>query len=199
MINETRINKIISEEINRFILKETINFNNLSNDAATLNNSLNQMSKFDSSRYNQEVNNFLYGLEYYSIQIINAIKRCVNSQNINEINVSDFGIHVPQELGGNLWQNMQHSYYKTKNALYGIMNNKRYSTQNKRNNNNGKQTNVKSEKLLVLLGKLTQYQNTYQTLVTKYSLNQGAFTPEPQRILFQIIPSIAQNAQGNNP
>ena len=107
-----KIKSIIREEIGRFIINE--NINNLSRYANTINGYLNQMANIDSLQ--PQVKQVTMNFMKYCIQIIHAINRCVQANSLNE-SLSNWGINVPPELGGNFWNDAVRGYYKTKNFL----------------------------------------------------------------------------------
>lgn len=198
------IDRIIKEEINRFILSEAIDFTNLVGYSNQLNTSIGNLRNLNSNGFNEELNNFLRDLSIYGIQIIAAINRCAQANNLNEAswgNLSSYGINLPGELGGNLWSDAKEGYWKTVNFLNRNRNGGRggYANGNRRGTNNN---SVPSEKLSVLLQGLPNWQQRYRVIDAKYNI--GNITQEPHAILNGIVPNIEreynaqmQNAQGN--
>lgn len=107
-----KIKKIINEEINKFIINE--NINSLMQLANRINNELNKLKNH--SVTDSSLNTFINNFEVYCIQVIHAIKRCVKANNLNE-GLSNWGLNLPPELGGNFWNDARRGYYKTKNFL----------------------------------------------------------------------------------
>lgn len=207
-----RINRIIQEEINKFLISEAIDFTNLKTYANDLNNSLGEISNVSNNNgMDKGLKQFLYNFVVYCVQIIAAINRCIQANTLNEVSMgslSSYGINLPGELGGNLWQDAKQGYYGTKRFFqrggYGNSKSSGYA--------NGKQVNantVPSVKLSVLLQNLPRWQRDYQTAYTKYNLaNNVRLTSDFNKIIGNngIIPNIQneynaqmRNAQGTNP
>ena len=160
----SKIDRIIKEEIDNFILNEVADFQRLSQLNKTLYTLTNEMSK-TMSVANLDVNRqkFMNNFKIYCLQIINAIKRCVQRQSINEVSflggtinlggLSDYGINIPGHLGGNLYNDYLKGYH-------GLQ--KYFSNGN--NDNNGNGNTVKSVKLLVLLQNLPRWQQAYSQM-----------------------------------
>ena len=202
-----KIGKIIREEIEKFIIKENANFNSLAvcgNQLETYAKSLGAYTFYNEPK---DVRAFFAKLQYYSLQIIFAIRRCVQSQNINESflgNVGNgikgfangvlngmknssnrglnaYGINLPNEI--NFWNNAKRGYYAAKRSV-----------EQKGKQQNGDSTttvgdsvnknNVQSRPLSVLLQQdFLWYENTFSNLTNKY----GPFkTQAPQDILTYI-------------
>lgn len=209
------INKIISEEINRFILSEAIDFSNLRYYSNQLNKAIGGLRNLNSNGFNDELKEFFKDLSIYGIQIIAAINRCVQGNNLNEVRfggLRDYGINLPAELGGNFWSDAKEGYWKTARYMngYGNGGGRGGYASGSRRNSNGRaalvmnNNTVSSEKLSVLLQELPRWQQTYRAMDAKYNI--GNLTQEPYVILGQIIPNIEteyntqmQNAQGTNP
>ena len=199
-----RVNKIIREEIEKFILQENINFNNLANYGQKLESLVQELARYKHSASHQDINNFLDSLMYFALQIVFAIQRCVNAQSLNEslgsglwnvfgrntigafndnnlTNLSSYGINVPHEI--NFWQNAKRGYYDTKRHLNNSQNN---SYQNKKGTNNN---TVQSKQLAALLQQdLPIVQKNYQKILTKY----GNFKIETPKNILQTIYEINQ-------
>ena len=193
------IKEIIREEIEKYILSEAVNVTPLSNHIQPLNNYFNEIKRINGGN-NPNVDRYLNDLNSYILQIISAIKRCVNSNSLNE-GLRDYGFEYPQELGGNLWYDMKNSYYNTKNFINRF--------RNKGNNNSyanarsGGNNTFKQEKLSILLNKLQTYKLNYSSLQNEIdNLSQA-----PHYALYEIeqlqneYTSLVQqnNAQGTNP
>lgn len=201
------INRIIKEEINKFILSEAIDFNNLRNYSNQLNKCVGNIRNINSNRFSNDLKKFFNDLTIYGVQIIAAINRCMQANNLNEASwgsLSSYGINLPGVLGGNMWQDAKQGYYGTKNFLQrGRGYNNLYGNSN--GNANGQRINpntVPSVKLSELLKKLTQWQTEYRNKNSQYNID--SFTQEPYNMLARIIPSIQneynaqmQNAQGH--
>lgn len=106
------LKEIINEEINKFIINE--NINSLTQYANGINNQLNRLKNH--SVTDRSLNTFIRNFEVYCIQVIHAVNRCVKANNLNE-GLSNWGINIPPELGGNFWNDAKRGYYKTKNFL----------------------------------------------------------------------------------
>lgn len=204
------ISRVIKEEINRYILSEAVDFTNLQTYANELNNSLGNISTLSNDNtVDKGLRKFLYDFVVYCVQIIAAINRCIKANSLNEAlgGLSNYGINLPPELGGNLWNDAVRGYYNTKNFL-----------QNRRGNYNGNsasgyangrvnQNTVPSVKLSFLLQQLPKWQQAYATKASQYNIMSNVqLTNDFNRILGNngIIPNIQaeytlqqQNAQGN--
>ena len=164
------IDRIIREEIERLILSEVIDFTNLNTYANQLNSSIGEIRNFSANNSIKEgLRKFFYDFVVYCIQIIAAINRCAKANNLNEVNIgglSNYGINLPPELGGNLWQDAKRGYYGTKNFFQnGRGYNGAYGNANGVNSNS-----VPSVKLQVLLQNLQAWQTKYRDIYSKYGL-----------------------------
>ena len=194
-----KIKSIIREEIGRFIINE--NINNLSRYANTINGYLNQMANIDSLQ--PQVKQVTMNFMKYCIQIIHAIKRCVQANSLNE-SLSNWGINVPPELGGNFWNDAVRGYYKTKNFL----NRGRNGMYKGKTSNGINQNTLPSVKLSELLRNLPSWENQcirYQ-LNTKIGNNiinniiQNLYQLNAEYTsMVQATQQQNQNAQGTNP
>ena len=195
------INKIIREEIERYILHEVIDFSGLNGYANQLNRSIGNLRSINTSTFNDDLKTFFNNLSTYGIQVIAAINRCTNAQNLNEAywgGLSNYGINLPGELGGNMVSDFIQGYNWRKNLASRNGKTNAYGNANGRTNNNS----VPSVKLQVLLTQLPQWQQAYANKNSQYGIDN--FTQEPYNILSRIMPSIQQeyqtqiqNAQGN--
>ena len=194
-----KIKSIIREEIGRFIINE--NINNLSRYANTINGYLNQMQNINSLQ--PQISKVATDFMKYCMQIIHAINRCVKANSLNE-GLSNWGINVPPELGGNFWNDAVRGYYKTKNLLTRG----RSGMYNGRTINGINQNTLPSVKLSELLRNLPSWENQcirYQLnqniqgnvingiIQTLYQLNQEYTS------MVQTAQQQNQNAQGTNP
>ena len=180
-----RISQILREEIDKFILREAIDFSPLATASKNLNDAVVELGKYDSSTSQKDIQDYLYKLEYYAIQVVFAANRCVKANSINEglfSSLADYGFEVPREF--TFWNDAKNSYYNTKNFI-GLM-----SGNGKGNGGsfNGGGTNVdpnkvKSEKLQVLLGKLNYFVQEKKKLETKYSFRMEQATQAPLKVL----------------
>lgn len=190
-----KINEIIREEIERYILSEAIDFSSLNGYANQLNRSIGNLRSINTSTFNDDLKTFFNNLSTYGIQVIAAINRCTKAQNLNEVywgGLSNYGINLPGELGGNMVSDFKQGYNWRKRKLA------KNGNANGRTNNNS----VPSVKLQVLLTQLPQWQQAYVNKNSQYGIDN--FTQEPYNILSRIMPSIQQeyqaqinNAQGN--
>lgn len=199
------INKIISEEINKFILSEAIDFTNLIRYSNQLNKSIGNLRNINSNGFNKELKDFFKNLSIYGIQIIAAINRCTKANNLNEASwggLSSYGINLPGELGGNLWSDAKEGYWKTVNFLNRNRNFGRnsYANGNRKDSNSSvnNDNTVPTEKLSVLLQTLPNWQQRYRVMDAKYNI--GNLAQEPYIILTNILPNIEReyNAQIQN-
>lgn len=165
-----KIGRIIREEIERLILSEAIDLTNLNTYANQLNSSIGEIRNFSANNsIKEELRKFFYDFVVYCIQIIAAINRCAQANNLNEVNIgglSNYGINLPPELGGNLWQDAKRGYYGTKNFFQNYRgHNGAYSNANGVNSNS-----VPSVKLQVLLQNLQAWQTRYRDIYSKFGL-----------------------------
>lgn len=205
------ISKIINEEINKLRLLEAVNFNNLKMYANELNNSLGNIAQISNdNNADKGLRKFLYDFTVYCVQIIHAINRCIASNSLNEASfgrLSDYGINLPPELGGNLWSDAKQGYHDTKRFLQG-----RNGYNTSYGNANGKKVNsnsVQSVKLSVLLQNLPKWRQAYNVKNTQYNIaNNPRLSSDFSKILGNrgIIENIQieyntqlRNAQGTNP
>ena len=192
------IKSIINEEINKFIINE--NINSLTQYANGISKELNKLKNH--SVTDRPLNTFIKNFEVYCIQVIHAVNRCVKANNLNE-SLSNWGINIPPELGGNFWNDAKRGYYNTKRFLtrgnYG---------------NNGMATNgvnpntVSSVKLSVLMQQFPQKKQECETKNRQMSLYQQV---PPILAIVQYLEQIyneynnllqqqrQNNAQGTNP
>ena len=210
-----RINKIIREEIERYILSEAIDFTTLNNLANQLRQSLSGISNASSdTSYDQRLRQYFTNFITYCVQIIAAINRCNQAQTLNEVQwggLSNYGINLPRELGGNLWQDAKRGYYGTKNW---VLRKQGKGGNNNTNNSYGNgQVNgktVPTVKLSVLLSQIRAKQNEYAQYNSQFNIvnNNPQLDMEFHKILGNggIIPQIyseyqklvnTTNAQGN--
>ena len=194
-----RINKIIREEIERYILSEAIDFSTLNGYANQLNTSIGKLRNINTTTFKSDLKAFFNNLSTYGIQVIAAINRCSKAQNLNEVywgGLSNYGINIPGELGGNIVSDFKQGYNWTKGKFNKNGTNNAYGNANSTSNINS----VPSVKLQVLLSKLPTLQREYYNVNTKYNID--SFTQEPYNILNRIMPNIQKlvnttNAQGN--
>lgn len=172
-----RINSIIREEINRFILSEAIDFSNLKNYSNELNNYLGEISNVSNDNsIDGNLRKFLHDFVVYCVQIIAAINRCERANSLNEVSLgslSNYGIDLPPELGGNLWQDAKQGYYGTKRFLQrnGRPSSSYGSAIGTRSNQNT--NSVPSVKLSQLLQQLPRWQQEYATKNSQYNLTNN--------------------------
>lgn len=190
---------IIRETVEKYILNE--NVGNIGSYINVLKNLLSEMSQYDSSNDDKRVNYFLERLNYYTIQIIFAIDRCVKANSLNErFSFSELGINIPPELGGNLWRDTKDSYYNAKRFLTGLRGGRSGSSYVKGDVNNP--NSVKTERLSTLLYYLPKYQRWFNRLNGYFGIDQK--TQAPHNILSELNNlnadyNYAKNAQGTNP
>lgn len=194
-----RISQIIREEINNFLLKEAIDFSQFETYAKTLEGYVQQMSNFDLSKtpqnfqtfiQNQATQKFLYNLNYYTIQVVFALRRCAKSQNINEGfgSLSDYGIEVPREI--TIVNDTVNSYNRTKSFI----NRKRNQNANGNAETRDVDTsNVKSEKLLVLFKKVQKFQQTKNNLEYRSGISFESYGYNAPKTIIDYIYRLSQS------
>ena len=170
-----KINKIIREEIERYILSEAIDFSGLNGYANQLNKTLALINNASSNNnYDPKLRKYFYNFVVYCVQIIAAINRCVQSKNLNEAywgGLSNYGINLPGELGGNISSDFKQGYRGTKNWIMG---NGRGNVGNGSYGNgtvNGK--TVPTVKLSILLSQFPQKQQEYANYNFKYNITNN--------------------------
>lgn len=170
-----KIDKIINEEINRFILTEAVDFTNLKMYSDNLNKSLGDISTWSADKsLDKRLRKFFYDFVVYCVQIISAINRCMKANNLDEARfggLSDYGINLPPELGGNLWRDAKEGFYDTTRFI----NNMRGGNYGKGSYASGKPTSssVPSVKLVVLLNNIPKWQTLYKKYDASYSLSSN--------------------------
>ena len=192
--------KIIREEIEKYILKEAVNLTQLENFLPTLDNLKNQIAKIEGIN-NDEINKYLYDLERYIIQIMFGIKRCVSANSLNE-GLRDYGFEVPDELGGNFGRNFVNNFYKGSEYVgrkLGRNNASNYGYSKGKVNPN----TVPSVKLSESLRKFQGYMDKYQDLEARFNNTIWNKSQAPSNALTQIkdlqqvYNTLTTNAQGN--
>lgn len=172
------ISRIIREEINKYIISEDIDFNGLQTLANELNgNSLGIISNASSDKsFDKNLRRYFESVSIYCVQIIAAINRCIQSQNLNEASfgggLSSYGINLPGVLGGNIVSDFNQGYRNTKNWAMGGTNYTNGKAYSKNGNVNGRQ--VPSVKLSVLLSQLPQKRQDYTRYDTSYGISNNA-------------------------
>lgn len=211
-----KIDRIISEEINRYILSEANDLSTLMPYATQLNNSLGQISNISNDKtLSMGARKFIYDFVVYCVQIVGAIKRCVNANSVNEVNMgslSSYGFNLPAVLGGNLWQDAKEGYYKTKDFFQGRGNGRSGGYANASTSVNGQMVNnntVQQVKLAQLLRRMQMWQRDYRIKSAQYGFAANpTITASFNRIIGNggIIPtlkkeydSLAKRTQGNIP
>lgn len=211
-----KIDRIIREEINRYILSEANNLSTLIPYATQLNNALGQISNISNDKtLNVGARKFIYDFVVYCVQIVGAINRCVNANSLNEVNMgslSSYGINIPSVLGGNLWQDAMEGYYKTKNFFQGYGNSRSGGYANKGTSVNGQMVNnttVQQVKLSQLLRRMQMWQRDYRIKSAQYNFAANpTITASFNRIIGNggIIPTLkkeydnlAKTTQGTLP
>ena len=200
-----RIEEIIREEIERFIINENnTEFNELLNCGNHLENKLlPQLGGYAfQNNEKEEVKQYFAKLEVYVFQIIFAIKRCVNKQSINEGFWSNLGngiVNTAKGLGAGAWTGFQNNNRGL--SAYGInlpnsinfWNNAKASYRatkrqlnNKNQNGNGDtvdsrvdKNTIPSRQLSVLLNEdYKWYVSQYENLNRKYGNNIDLRIPQ---------------------
>jgi hypothetical protein len=191
------IKSIINEEINKYIINE--NVNSLMQYTNGINKELNKIKNYTVT--DRALQNFIKNFEVYCIQVIHAVNRCVKANNLNE-GLSNWGINIPPELGGNFWNDAKRGYYKTKNFLT------RGSYGNNGMRNDVNPNTVPSVKLSVLMQQFPQKKQECDSKNAQMSLYQQV---PPILTIVQYLEQIyneynnllqqqqQNNAQGTNP
>lgn len=194
------LNRIITESINKVLLENAqLWFNQLSNHTSDLDVYRRSIKSNDlSGVQDKQVANFIANdFCNFLASLVQALKRCIQSQNINE-SLADYGIQMPGELlaAGNDAKR----YYR--NTIRALTPNYK-ANQGINNNNNQTQANG-NDKLLDLL--TNAYPNIQRDFV-RYNQNYAITQPIPDAynamntIENYIIPIVKKlrNAQGQNP
>jgi hypothetical protein len=146
------INRIIHEEIDRFILTE--NISNLSRFATAIDKELNAINKDRNiNNLNSNLQGFLYKFVTYCAQVVQATNRCVQANSLNE-----GVINLPPELGGNAIRYFKYGY----GVLGGYNGARRFfrnignNIRDRRSTNNVKNARQNASSQAVKLGALLQ-------------------------------------------
>jgi len=205
------IKQIIREEIERYMLREAVDVSLLSKYINPLKSCVQNIRNIGSTN-NQEVDKFIGNLTTYIFQVIFAIQRCVQANNLNEdFRPSDYGFDISPELGGNFINDFESGFYKGANWVNRHLGNNNGTNSNvgANGNPNGNMNlnNVPSVKLSVSLRNLQQYVFAYQNLSGKY---QNILSPHTA-VFYDTFSQLSNlnteyqnlvntaNAQGTNP
>ena len=195
------LNNIITESINKVLLENTqLWFNQLSNHLSELNGYRNSIRNTDlSSMQNRQAANFVAHDFYNFIAALEqALKRCIQAQNINE-SLADYGIQMPNELLA-AGRDAQKYYYGTINALMGRRGN---SAGNQHTDKEPIKTDENQKLLDLLTNTYPKIQQKFQTLNQGYTITQSVPDVYNAMTLIEnyIIPTVQniRNAQGQNP
>ena len=195
------LHKIITEAINNQVL-----FSDLRIHASNLER-FNQNMRNSNTNNNTEISQFLNELYTFTLELTNALKRCINKNNLNEANYSGYGF-ANAPVYSDLYYSMARGF---NNDVMGDIKNKwdrirgkgHYATNNG-NRYNGKNTNLPKNQTLQTL--LTQYypliHQKYIKLNNKYgNAIQNMNPPNPKYIINEIesVISTINKAQGTNP
>ena len=173
-----KIDKIINEEINRFILTEAIDFTNLKMYSDNLNKSLGDISTWSADKsLDKRLRKFFYDFVVYCVQIVSAINRCMKANNLDEARIgslSDYGINLPPQLGGNMWRDAKEGYYDTQRLINKWQGNSRHSyASGSYGGGKPSASSVPSVKLAVLLNDIPKWQTLYKKYDASYSLSSN--------------------------
>lgn len=205
------IKQIIREEIERYMLREAVDVSLLSKYINPLKSCAQNIRNIGSTN-NQEVDKFIGNLTTYIFQVIFAIQRCVQANNLNEdFRPSDYGFDISPELGGNFINDFESGFYKGANWVNRHLGNNNGTNSNVGANGNPNgdtnPNNVPSVKLSVSLRNLQQYVFAYQNLSGKY---QNILSPHTA-VFYDTFSQLSNlnteyqnlvntaNAQGTNP
>lgn len=200
-----RIRQIIREAINNQVLFSDLNI--LANQLERQGNGLRQ------SRNNApEISQFFGELYNFTAALVNAIRKCVNRQNLNEMN--GWGLQFPQTLSNMYYSAMQGlntnvlgDFYNNLKQIKGNLSGKGgyYNSQNNNNKRSGgRQINIpNNEKLQTLLMQYYPLINQkYMNLNRKYNNAIANMNPPYPKNIIQYTENVIQtirNAQGSNP
>ena len=221
------IKRIIREEINKLLISE--NIANLTRYATYFENCARQIGGMQTNALNRNINKFLRDYIIYLLQLKFAIQRCVQANNLNEAyygnrqgwgsrianfykysrlpKLRDFGLNLPDELGGNIIRDFIDGYYLAKgNRDYGGYGNRNV---NGSYANGANRNTVRQVPLSVLLNRYTRYESSYYNVDRSYGIGQivqnqfrGRNIIEESlteiRNLIQEYTAL-KNAQGTNP
>ncbi len=207
------IKTIIREEIDRLLLSEAIDFTQLNTLANQLSRSLDGISQAsNNSSYDQRLRQYFTNFITYCVQIIAAIRRCNQAQTLNEVQwggLSNYGINLPGELGGNIWNDAKRGFYGTKRWLMNRQRNGNTNSSQSYSNGTVNGKTVPTVKLSILLGQIQAKQNEYAAHNQQYGIanNNAQLDMQFQKILGTngIIPQIYQaytaqmQSQNTNP
>lgn len=203
--------RIIREEISRLILSEVLDVSPLKKYVQPLQKCVSELRDMGYTK-NKEINAFLDNICRYIVQVVFGINKCVSANSLDEdFKLSDYGIQYPAELGGNLWNDFEASFYKGANSARRQLNKSGYINNDKKGNNKedapiGDDTNnVPSVKLEESLRNLSQISLRYQEINNKYP-NEISQYANPIYSALSCISNlnnefreIKANAQGTNP
>lgn len=198
-----RIRQIIREAVNNQVLFSDLNI--LANQLEREGNGLRQ------SRNNTaEISQFFGELYKFTAALVNAIRRCVRKQNLNEISsgwgfegsptLSNMYYSMKQGFNQDLLGDMVGNFRQIKNNFTGRSGN----SYQQNGNGGGRPTNIpNNEKLQILL---TQYypliHQKYVNLNRKYNNAIVNMNPAYPKNIIQYTEDVIQtinNAQGQNP
>lgn len=170
-----RIRKIVKEEIERYLINEGIT--SLDEKANSLTSLVQKLGQLEQTQ-NQRVNKYVEDMLEYTVQVINAVKKCSYSGNINE-SFRDYGLNIPDALGGNFFNDFQRGFYNTWNFI-----NRMKGGNNNARSASSMQRNVPSEKLSVLMEQLQDKYDQYRVFVSREDMQHTC--PRHVNILNEI-------------
>ena len=196
-----KVTRIIREEIDRMILRETVDVSPLSNYIDPLKNCAQQIRNIGTTN-NQDIDKFIGNFVTYIFQVIFGIDRCVKANSLNE-GLESYGINYPAELGGNFLRDFESGFYKGANWANRKLNG-RNNVGNANVDNETNPNNVPSVKLSVSLRNLQQYAFQYQNLSGRYQNILSQHTATFYEAFTQLSNLNSEynnmvNAQGTNP
>lgn len=194
------LHRIITEVINNQVL-----FSDLSIHASNLER-FNQNMRRSNTNNNPEISQFLSELYTFTLELVNALKRCVNKKSLNEANYGGFGFanapvysdlyySMVNGFNNDVMGNIRNKWDRIKGNGNGVTSGSRY---------NGRGTKLPKNQTLQTL--LTQYyplvQQKYVKLNRKYgNAVENMNPPSPKFIIGEIeaVITTINNAQGSNP
>lgn len=165
------IKGIIREEIDKFISESVNSLQQLERDAEALNTMYEKlMSRLKKiTNASKELDDLIYCTEYFTVQLIDAINRCVKNNNINE-SLADYGIYIPDQFRG-VEYGFRRGYNNTERFLNrhfrGNRNNGTYQRDSALKSKRFNKNSVNQKRLGVLLN------DNFKNLKQKYNRISG--------------------------
>lgn len=183
------ISRIIREEINRFLISEELS-SVLSPIAKRLVEYGKKIAAFPIQDQNlkERINNFTK----YVFQIYYAVNRCIRNNNIlSEAALSDYGINLPRELGGNIPYHFRRGYYATERFFNGNR------AQPQANGVSGEYSEgrLRSVPLSQLLQQLENWRGVMNNVAARYNTPENRQLFETINQTFTVLDNLNSNYQ----